>query len=475
MRLSPSGQVYVCGPNWTHSIGSVTQAGLRSIWDGPEVAALRGALDDGDFSLGCDECASDALGPLRSTTHASAYDGYALDSGPWPLRIEFALSNICNLQCVQCTGELSSAIRSQREKRAPLLSPYGDEFFEELDAFLPHLQLAEFVGGEPFLARENRRVWDRLIDLELSPQVHVTTNATVWNDRVEHYLRALKMNVTLSIDGASAATNDTIRIGSDIESVRQVRDRIIDVVAEYGGHVGVNHCLMRQNWHELPAFLQECEDVGLGTYVCRVIHPSSVSLLAMDGAELRDVVTYLQGHDEQLQSTLVVNREVWTRTLGMLGAHLERVESDTVPAPAGTPVELGAPDRSRPIDRLAAADELVAAWSPRPAIELSAVNGRIVGAQVPAWAEDRLDSSWIGGDLTDLFPRFEHLLRVPLSPPTTDATDTSDDVQVITLRSIGDHAPLELRAYLVSWVHGSRTFLELRVSVLGDLAAPVAG
>ena len=55
----------------------------------------------------------------------------------WPKHIEFALSNTCNLQCVQCSGELSSAIRAQREHRPPLRSPYGDAFFDEIQEFLP--------------------------------------------------------------------------------------------------------------------------------------------------------------------------------------------------------------------------------------------------------------------------------------------------------------------------------------------------
>ena len=124
---------------------------------------------------------------------------------------------MCNLQCVMCNGELSSSIRSLREHRPPIEFTYGDQFFRELTEFLPHLKEAAFLGGEPFLSRDASRVWDLMIELDCHPSVHVTTNATVMNKRVESYIERLQMNARSPT--RLGPTFEAIRVGADFDEV----------------------------------------------------------------------------------------------------------------------------------------------------------------------------------------------------------------------------------------------------------------
>jgi radical SAM protein with 4Fe4S-binding SPASM domain len=174
LRFSPDGRVHACCVNSHYELGRIGERTITEIWNGPELAELRLALDDADFSLGCQDCAVLVSAGSRQQTHAEQFDRFpapAPGAPGWPRRLEFALSNTCNLQCVQCNGELSSSIRTQRELRPPLPSPYGEAFFAELAAFLPHVEVAVFIGGEPFLSRECRTVWDLLIERDLRPEV----------------------------------------------------------------------------------------------------------------------------------------------------------------------------------------------------------------------------------------------------------------------------------------------------------------
>ena len=61
-------------------------------------------------------------------------DAFRLESmtPQWPERLELALSNACNLQCVMCNGELSSSIRIHREHRTALPTVAG-----EREGFVP--------------------------------------------------------------------------------------------------------------------------------------------------------------------------------------------------------------------------------------------------------------------------------------------------------------------------------------------------
>lgn len=345
LRFSPDGRVHACCVNERHQLGRIGERSIQEIWEGTPLAELRAALDAGDWSLGCQDCGLVATKGHRQETHAEQFDRFDHPAEPsWPRRMEFALSNTCNLQCVQCSGDLSSAIRAQREHRPPLRSPYGDAFFEELRTFLPHVEVAVFIGGEPFLAREARRVWDLLIEMDLHPEVHVTTNGTVWNDEVERYLHALAMNVCVSLDGTTAEVNESIRLGTDHREVLANRDRFREATRSYGAALGINHCLMVQNWSGLGDLLVEADALDADVNVIPVVYPPAMSVLSLPADDLAEVLAALEAQDRDLAPRLTRNRAAWDGVLGQLRATVES---------AGTPVAIGpAPTLGGRDDRL---------------------------------------------------------------------------------------------------------------------------
>jgi MoaA/NifB/PqqE/SkfB family radical SAM enzyme len=75
--------------------------------------------------------------------------------------MELEIENTCNLECVMCIGELSSAIRKNRDKLPPIKSPYNEAFVEQLEEFIPHLKELRFNGGEPFLINSVFRIFEK--------------------------------------------------------------------------------------------------------------------------------------------------------------------------------------------------------------------------------------------------------------------------------------------------------------------------
>ena len=78
------------------------------------------------------------------------YDNFSVTSATprWPRQIEFSISNSCNLECVMCDGDHSSAIRAHREKRPPMPRLYSDQFLQTLRPYLAHLDQAKFFRRE---------------------------------------------------------------------------------------------------------------------------------------------------------------------------------------------------------------------------------------------------------------------------------------------------------------------------------------
>src|SRR5262249_50045574 len=179
------------------------------------------AVRDYRFDQGCSYCEWQ-IGARNFTNLAiSKWDRLpvsALDPR-WPLQMEFSISNTCNLECVMCNGSASSLIRARRDKLPPLVSPYGDRFFEELRGSLPHLRMAKFLGGEPFLQEHCYRIWEMMIEDGVRFPSHVTTNGTVFNRRVERILESLDIGISISLDGITKQTIEAIRRNARYETL----------------------------------------------------------------------------------------------------------------------------------------------------------------------------------------------------------------------------------------------------------------
>ncbi len=319
MYLDPRGAVRACCQNVWHTLGNVSDGGLQALWRGERMARLRAAVAEQDLTLGCERCAVHTDRGHPEAAYARVFDWLGADEETdWPLQLELALTNACNLQCVMCNGELSSAIRIHREGRSPLPVVYDEAFFAELDLFLPHLHSVVFLGGEPFLGREPLRVMERLMELGLRPNCSITTNGTIWNDRVGRLLTGLPMHVTLSIDGASAETFEAIRAGASHRNVLENLERFQTATEESGGTVSVSFCLMRNNWHELGSLLLWADGVGVSVFVNSVTHPPQMSLVHATAGELAEVLGALEAQDGEMQACLERNRGVWNREIGVL-------------------------------------------------------------------------------------------------------------------------------------------------------------
>lgn len=408
LRFTPDGRVLVCCANDQHALGVIGTDSLREIWDGEERARIADALDALDYSLGCDECGAERSIGNRAGSIEAFWDHLApVKPLQWPRRLEMAISNTCNLQCIQCNGDRSSAIRSQREHRPPMASPYDDAFFEELVEFLHHIDFVSFAGGEPFLARETRRVFDLLIEHGLTPQVDVVTNATVWDDRVEHYLRALKMDVTLSIDGHTPETFESIRVGAKYDEAWVNIDRFREVAGSYGGTVMMNFCFMPQNWFELGDLLLRADGMGIAVDVLPVTYPRRFNILNLPEDELRHAVASLEEQDARIGDELVLNRKVWKAKVAMLRRQLELREA------GGLPVSISSQKAPLAAEALETLRAELREWAGQEPIVMRVVDGMIDEVESPSWAAPLDPTRWVGWAteviLSDLVARLGRL------------------------------------------------------------------
>lgn len=395
LYFRPDGIVAACCASW-HVLGRVDgypRESLAEIWQGARARTLRRAVAERDWGFGCWECGHHIDAGTRHQSLAADFDDVAQSAGtPYPRMMDFALSNSCNLQCVMCNGGLSSAIRRHREQRAPLPTVYDDRFFEELEEFLPHLQRASFKGGEPFLGRENRRIWDVMVRDDIDCDVAVTTNGTILNDRVRTYLRDLRMSVNVSVDAVDHDLLRAIRVGVDPAVLWRNIDEIRSITAEVGSTFTMSFCLMSTNWHELPRFLAEARRRDATPNVIWVDGPQHHGIFSLQSMDLRRAADALRSGAD---ATALGEGD---RSL-LLGA-ANRLEAAVAPDGSIGTVSVGLPQRLSPRHGTDVAAPV--RRTADPSMRLVLREGVIRSVEAPDWADWLEPDRWSGIGLEEL-------------------------------------------------------------------------
>lgn len=333
LYFDPSGDVRACCQNVQAPLGNITEGRLTDFWWGSPARRIRAAIWRHDYSEGCGFCGWQVREAGSASAFARTYDHLTLDGDlwGWPARMEFALSNACNLQCTMCNGDLSSSIRTHREHRPPLPKAYGDSFFEDLRTFVPHLREVAFLGGEPLLAQESLRVMELLGEEAYRGAISLTTNGTVWTPRVERIAATLPLDFVISIDGFSSSLYESIRIGADRDQVFANLEHFESSARRHGTSVSIAFCLMTCNWHEFAELAVFAESRGFGLNVNTVIFPLEASLYSLGADDLQRIVAALERQAETTAAGLVALKPVFDEQLGILRQRAEGLRAGEVP------------------------------------------------------------------------------------------------------------------------------------------------
>lgn len=413
LELDPTGWVYGCCANQLYPLGRIGVNRLDDIWNGARAAVLRTALQRWDLSVGCGACRWH-LEHGRLDPDAAVYDRYPLDrvDPAGPVAMTFALSNRCNLGCVMCTPELSSVLRTRAGLPA-IVSPYDDAFFAELAEFLPRLRYAKFLGGEPFLIPEHHRVWDLMADVGGPDRMQVTTNGTIWNDRVEQVLDDFAVDVTVSIDAVTTELYESIRLGATFATVAEHIVRFRDRCRDAGTEFRLCYCLMRHNAADLPAFLRWAESLGASVSINVVsdlghaLHDEPVDAL--------DTVRRSWSAAEGMGELTGERAAVWATQQAQLDAVITERRAGVPPVPrqaqraSSAALDVGAvPPVAVTPERVDAEVEFLSAWS--GSADVGRLTGDASGTIVDVLRPHvrlGIGAGLIGASLSDLLPTIE--------------------------------------------------------------------
>lgn len=287
---------------------------IMDIWKGDKFQMYRDALRQCQFLNRCKECEKDirdGVWPL-----AKAYEQYGVKE--YPTLMELELSNQCNLECIMCSGILSSGIRKNRDKLPPLPQAYDDSFVEQLKEFVPHLEELRFNGGEPFAQKIVLDICDMVAEINPSLKINMATNGTVYHTRAKKILSQNNVHLNISIDSLDPQRYSEIRINGKLEDVL----KNLEIYKEYCGDtkslsIMVNP--MRNNWHEMLDFIPFADKHGANLWYNTILYPEYLAIWNLPSDELKTIYRTMVEQLEHLKKTY---RSTYRKDNMHVGEHL---------------------------------------------------------------------------------------------------------------------------------------------------------
>ena len=295
MYFGRDGFVTACCYSRSNPLGNWPTQTVSEIWFGDRITEMQGQLRRNILPMGCETCAGQLhahnfKGLLAGNfdTHVPAASDGALsrltsmfrktEAFVYPIRMEFELSNKCNLECAMCSGLFSSSIRANRENKPPLPQVYDSEFVAQLKEFIPHLKQAKFFGGEPFLIDIYYEIWELFIELNPSCEIIITTNGTVFTNKVQRVLEHLNCQIVVSLDSVEKATYESIRVNGTMERTLDHVEKFMTLNKQRSKPLSIAVCPIQKNWREIPGIVQFANSKGMVLFFNTVTYPDTESL-----------------------------------------------------------------------------------------------------------------------------------------------------------------------------------------------------
>lgn len=231
----------------------------------------------------------------------SLVPGTATPSG---VKLIFELTNRCNFSCVHC-------IRAEDGPHHDLPMAIVNKVLTEVQAYQP-VQLVAFTGGEPTLHPQ----FAEIVELVTSHGYRFTFVTNGWNflrtfTKIQAWKGSIE-NVSLSLDGASETTHDTLRRQSG--SFRRLM-QAISLCHMHGVPVQLNMVVTRANRDELEAMAILAGRLGcaaLGYGHCQPTPDALAADLVLNARERRDVETEIATLQQMLTMPILLAGDHYT-------------------------------------------------------------------------------------------------------------------------------------------------------------------
>jgi radical SAM protein with 4Fe4S-binding SPASM domain len=291
LYFSVDGNVLACCKNRSYKLGHITQNSIMEIWKGSKIASLRDRLKDYRFDLGCNGCKEGICASKYANVMAASYDDYNNSSNnPYPIRMDFELSATCNLACIMCDGHLSSTYRKHFQQLAPVKDLYDETFLTQLTEFLPYLKKANFLGGEPFLFELNYKIWEELLLVNDSCNIHIQTNGHILNNKVKSILEKGRFSIGMSLESLQKNKFENIRLYGNYEKFIRHFRYFKAYCKKKNSYFNLAISPLRTTIDELADFISFANTEQVAIYLNTVLEPHDLAIWSLPSRNIHKII-----------------------------------------------------------------------------------------------------------------------------------------------------------------------------------------
>ncbi len=184
------------------------------------------------------------------------------------VNVEVMVGNLCNLKCIMCNENNSSALLAENKKlkitsTQPSQYQWSKQSFENLSNLLSSTKpkVISIRGGEPFYNKDLLKVCQNLDDdVFQKTLLHVTTNGTVWSSDWHAVLSKFKLvRIMFSID-ATEKLFEYIRFPANWTTV----DKNVSIISQLPNVKSVINCVVQNmNISNIGSVIEYAEDKGI--------------------------------------------------------------------------------------------------------------------------------------------------------------------------------------------------------------------
>ena len=176
------------------------------------------------------------------------------DAAERPFIVIWEVTRACQLVCTHCRAD---AIRTRNPLE--LSTAQGKTLLDDLAAFGTPRPLVVLTGGDPFERPDLPELVAHGTGLGLSMALSPSVTPKLTREVLVELHDAGAKAISLSLDGASAATHDAFRGVDDVFDNTLAAARL---VREVGYRLQINTTVTAGNVHELPAILKTVLELG---------------------------------------------------------------------------------------------------------------------------------------------------------------------------------------------------------------------
>ena len=326
LNIDQAGEVSPCF-HCVDMIGNVKKNTIQEVITGPVLTGMKRAIAQGEWAPACSWCKDleETTGVSgRTGRKASAETMAAIDTDPDFFQLEHLVvnwSNLCNLACVYCNPETSTAWQSIKKIPINHVKNEHADLIELARTQGHNIQGLSLGGGEPLLQRGLEKFLDYIDASKVSVMITTNLSMDLNNNAIYQRLKTWPMvQWMISFDNSDQDKFEYVRHGASwaqfVNNI-QVMKRDKQTVAAHPAYS--IYCAL-----DLMEYYDFCVEQQLDIFWCELTNPwdldirrQSISLRQLAIAEIDRVVAKYQDQKqlstdalERYRATLIDNSDL---------------------------------------------------------------------------------------------------------------------------------------------------------------------